>query len=87
MDLPADGRRRVIIDAIRPSIDCGRFPIKRVVGDQLTIEADAFTDGHDEIVCLLQYRIADVAAQNRRPPGSKFRLSRWATIFGELKFV
>jgi starch synthase (maltosyl-transferring) len=51
-----DGRRRVVVDAVRPQVDCGQFGIKRIVGDELTIEADVFADGHDEIVCLLQHR-------------------------------
>ncbi len=54
---PAElGKRRVVVDAIRPSVDCGRFPIKRTLGEEITIDADVFADGHDEIVCLLQYR-------------------------------
>ena len=34
--LPADdlGRRRAVIENVRPSVDGGRFPIKRVVGDR-----------------------------------------------------
>ncbi|HJR75810.1 MAG TPA: maltotransferase domain-containing protein, partial [Nitrospiraceae bacterium] len=42
-----DGRRRVIIEGVRPAIDGGRFPIKRVVGQSVVVEADVFTDGHD----------------------------------------
>src|SRR6201998_2516082 len=48
-----DGRRRVVIEAITPAVDCGRFPAKRTVGDQVRVEADIFTDGHDAIAALL----------------------------------
>ena len=52
-----DGRRRVIIEGITPAVDGGRFPAKRTVGDQVRVEADIFTDGHDEIAaCLLARR-------------------------------
>jgi starch synthase (maltosyl-transferring) len=51
-----DGRRRVVIDKVRPEIDGGRFPIKRVVGEVVEVEADAFTDGHDAITCRLLWR-------------------------------
>ena len=51
-----DGRRRVVIDKVRPEIDGGRFPIKRVVGETVEVEADVFTDGHDAIVCRLLWR-------------------------------
>jgi starch synthase (maltosyl-transferring) len=50
------GRQRVIIEGVEPEIDCGRFPIKRVVGEAVAVEADAFTDGHDAIVCRLLWR-------------------------------
>ena len=48
-----DGRRRVIIEGITPQVDCGRFPAKRTVGDQVRVEADVFTDGHDAIAASL----------------------------------
>jgi len=44
-----EGRRRVIIEAITPQVDCGRFPAKRTAGDLVRVEADVFTDGHDAI--------------------------------------
>ncbi len=48
-----DGRRRVVIEGITPAVDCGRFPAKRTVGDQVVVEADIFTDGHDAIAAVL----------------------------------
>lgn len=50
------GRRRVIIEDVTPCVDHGRFPIKRVVGEDVCVEATAFADGHDVIVCRLRYR-------------------------------
>ena len=52
----SDGRRRVIIEGITPQVDCGRFPAKRTVGDQVRVEADVFTDGHDAIAASLLAR-------------------------------
>jgi starch synthase (maltosyl-transferring) len=49
------GRQRVVIEAVQPEIDDGRFPIKRVVGEDVIVEADAFADGHDAIACVLRY--------------------------------
>jgi starch synthase (maltosyl-transferring) len=51
-----DGRTRVIIENITPRVDDGEFPIKRVVGDNISVEADVFTDGHDSISCALLYK-------------------------------
>ncbi|PPK73006.1 alpha-1,4-glucan:maltose-1-phosphate maltosyltransferase [Methylobacter tundripaludum] len=53
-----DGRRRVVIENVQPEIDSGRFPIKRVIGQSVEVEADAFTDSHDALTCLLRYRHA-----------------------------
>jgi starch synthase (maltosyl-transferring) len=49
----SDGRKRVIIEGISPAVDGGRFPAKRTVGDQVRVEADIFTDGHDAIAASL----------------------------------
>ncbi len=51
-----DGRARVIIENVTPQVDDGEFPIKRIVGDTVTVEADVFTDGHDAISCALLYK-------------------------------
>ncbi len=51
-----DGRWRVIIEKVQPEIDSGRFPIKRVIGQTVVVEADAYTDGHDTLACVLRYR-------------------------------
>ena len=51
-----EGRARAVIEGVTPQVDGGRFPVKRVSGDTVTIEADVFTDGHDAVVCLLRYR-------------------------------
>lgn len=51
----ADGRNRVVIERVSPGIDCGRFPIKRVVGERVIVEADVFADGHDQIGCQILY--------------------------------
>ncbi len=49
-------KRRVIIENIKPETDCGRFPIKRVVGEKVVVTADIFADGHDAISARLLYR-------------------------------
>ncbi|MEP7312685.1 MAG: alpha-1,4-glucan--maltose-1-phosphate maltosyltransferase [Pseudomonadota bacterium] len=46
-------RARVVIEALSPVIDQGRFPVKRVVGELVVVEADVFADGHDIVCCAL----------------------------------
>jgi starch synthase (maltosyl-transferring) len=56
--LPARVPSRVVIEAVDPAIDGGRFPIKRTVGEEVTVGADVFTDGHDLLAAVLRYRHA-----------------------------
>ncbi len=51
-----EGRARVVIAGVYPQVDGGLFPVKRTLGDLVTIEADIFTDGHDAVVSSLMYR-------------------------------
>ncbi len=45
---------RVVIENVTPRVDDGHFPVKRVVGDTLVVEADVFADGHDELRAVLR---------------------------------
>ncbi|MCL4359235.1 MAG: alpha-1,4-glucan--maltose-1-phosphate maltosyltransferase [Candidatus Thermoplasmatota archaeon] len=47
---------RISIENVRPQIDCGRYPSKRVIGDTFTVEADIFTHGSERIRADLRYR-------------------------------
>lgn len=51
-----EGRTRVVIESVTPEIDFGRFPAKRVIGDEVLVEADIFAAGHDSISAELLYR-------------------------------
>ncbi|HEX5611252.1 MAG TPA: alpha-1,4-glucan--maltose-1-phosphate maltosyltransferase [Burkholderiales bacterium] len=55
-EMPPEGRVRAVIDAVRPSVDGGRFAVKRIAGDRVAVEADAFCDGHDTLRVLLRWR-------------------------------
>jgi starch synthase (maltosyl-transferring) len=60
-------RKRVVIEAVTPEVDCGRFPIKRVRGEKVIVEADAFTDGHDMLCCVLSYRQSEAGSWTEVP--------------------
>ncbi|HEX6313381.1 MAG TPA: alpha-1,4-glucan--maltose-1-phosphate maltosyltransferase, partial [Gemmatimonadaceae bacterium] len=55
-ELPVEGRSRVVIEGVTPEIDAGRFPVKRVLGDMMVVEVDAFADGHDVLDTVLLHR-------------------------------
>ena len=54
----SDGRSRVVIENVHPEIDAGQFAVKRTVGESVDVEADIFTDGHDAITAILEYRLS-----------------------------
>ncbi|MGE9290196.1 MAG: maltotransferase domain-containing protein, partial [Puniceicoccales bacterium] len=53
----ASGANRVIIENIEPSCDHGLFPVKSIIGEPVDVSAHIFTDGHDRIRAVLQYRL------------------------------
>ncbi|MBU0605272.1 MAG: alpha-1,4-glucan--maltose-1-phosphate maltosyltransferase [Candidatus Omnitrophica bacterium] len=55
-------KNRIVIEKIAPMIDCGAFPIKRVVGEEVVVSADVYADGHDKVRAFLLYRESDKAA-------------------------
>ncbi len=52
---PRGADQRVIIEALEPEVDGGRFPAKATPGE-VRIECDAFADGHDSIAVVLLWR-------------------------------
>ncbi|HEX4320115.1 MAG TPA: alpha-1,4-glucan--maltose-1-phosphate maltosyltransferase [Acidobacteriaceae bacterium] len=53
---PVDGRSRVVIEDVTPQIDGGRYPVCRVLEDEVTVTAAIFADGHDHLGARLFYR-------------------------------
>ncbi|MEX0710314.1 MAG: maltotransferase domain-containing protein [Chloroflexota bacterium] len=60
-------RRSIVIEHISPELDCGRYPVKRVVGDDLLVTADIFADGHDLLDAVLLLRAEDDEAWTETP--------------------
>ncbi|PYN71889.1 MAG: alpha-1,4-glucan--maltose-1-phosphate maltosyltransferase [Candidatus Rokuibacteriota bacterium] len=77
MDAP---RRTVVIEAVAPAVDCGRYPVKREVGAVLEVSADIFKDGHDVLAAYLRYRRAGERAW-RETPMRHVDNDRWAGEF------
>jgi starch synthase (maltosyl-transferring) len=75
-----DGRIRAVIEAVSPQVEGGRFPVKRCVGDRVVVEADAFADGHDVVLCALLWRRAD-EADWQRAPMNRLVNDRWRGSF------
>ncbi len=71
---------RVAIEAVEPGVDAGRFAIKRLVGERVTVAADIFIDGHGKLSAALQWRAKD---QNdwREIPMRLVANDRWSASF------
>jgi starch synthase (maltosyl-transferring) len=58
---------RIAIESITPQVDTGEFPVRRVVGENVVVEADLIADGHDKIAAELIWRCFDEETWQRAP--------------------
>ena len=71
---------RVVIESVRPQVDGGRYPVKRVIGEQVLVEADVFADGHDQVACELLWKFHEESEWRVAP--MEFRHNdHWAAAF------
>ena len=57
----------VVIENLQPLIDGGRYPIKRIIGEDLVVGADIFKDGHDVVAAVLKWRVLGKHAWRETP--------------------
>jgi starch synthase (maltosyl-transferring) len=62
-----DGWNRVAIERLSPRIDGGRFPIKRITGDPVAVEAAIVADGHELVSAVVLHRRAEDDAWTEVP--------------------
>ncbi len=66
------GVGRVVVEHVRPAVDCGAMPAKAAVGQPLRVSADVFADGHDLLVAWVRHG----------KPGTRQRLEEPMTAVG-----
>src|SRR5687768_5562362 len=71
---------RVVIESVRPQVDGGRYPVKRVVGEEVEVEADVFADGHDAVFCELLHKY-ESETEWRAVPMEFRHNDHWAASF------
>ena len=84
---------RIAVTDVRPTVSCGRYPARAVVGEQVTVSATIFREGHDLVGGSVSLRRPDRARTARLrmaegPPGT----DTWSTVIpvdiaGEWTFV
>lgn len=57
----------VVIGNLWPSVEGGRFPIKRIAGEPLEVWADIFRDGHGVLAAVLKWRRRGISAWEEAP--------------------
>jgi starch synthase (maltosyl-transferring) len=71
---------RVVIENLEPSVDDGRFAVKRAVGESVVVSADIFADGHDVLSAVLLYR-SGVGSEWAEAPMRELGNDRWEGEF------
>lgn len=75
----------VVIENLQPLLDGGHYPIKRIIGEDLGVEANIFKDGHDVVAAVLKWRVLGKRAW-RETPMNFVDNDRWrgvCTIYDE----
>ena len=72
--------RRIYIEDVYPSVDGGRFAVKRIAGESVEVWADIFRDGHSVLAADLLWR-ADTADKWARTPMRLHNNDRWTASF------
>jgi starch synthase (maltosyl-transferring) len=82
---------RLVLEAVEPMVDGGAFAAKRVVGEEVTVTATLFGDGHEQLAAELLWRAADSEEWQRVPmeqlPNDRWRGRFPLTRLGRHQFV
>src|SRR5690348_3391544 len=55
---------RILIQAVEPVVDCGRYPVKRTVGERVDVYATIVKDGHDVLRAAVRVKPAKGKARD-----------------------
>jgi starch synthase (maltosyl-transferring) len=81
-----------VVTAITPLVDGGAFPLKRVVGEPVTVGATVFADGHDRLRVVVAHRAAgakgwtEVAMASTNPGRDEWGATFVPSVEGEHRF-
>ena len=56
MSIPKTTPARIQIQEVSPQVDCGRYPVKRTVGDLVEVTARIFRDGHETLGAAVRHK-------------------------------
>jgi starch synthase (maltosyl-transferring) len=69
MPLPktANPPARIQIQDVTPQVDCGRYPVKRTLGERVEVTAKIFRDGHEQLGAAVRYKPAGATRWQESP--------------------
>lgn len=70
----------VVIENLWPRIEDGKYPIKRTPGEEVTVYADIFKEGHDVVLAVVKWRAAG-AKKWQEAPMTPIEEDRWRGSF------
>ncbi|MGH2972775.1 MAG: alpha-1,4-glucan--maltose-1-phosphate maltosyltransferase [Gaiellaceae bacterium] len=62
---------RIQILEVKPQVDCGRYPVKRIAGERVEVAARIFRDGHDALGAAVRFRPAGTTRWQEAPLESR----------------
>src|SRR3954470_4333317 len=73
---------RIVVRGVSPVVEGGAFPLKRVVGEPISVAATVFADGHDRLFVVVAHKASGAASWTSVPmtstnPG----LDEWSATF------
>jgi starch synthase (maltosyl-transferring) len=54
--IPKTAPARIQIREVSPQVDCGRYPVKRTVGERVEVTARIFRDGHETLGAAVRHK-------------------------------
>ena len=80
MPPPRTRPSRILIQDVWPQLDCGRYPVKRSLGDPIEVWADVFRDGHEVLGAAVRYKRTG-ARRWEEVPMRHVEADRWTASF------
>jgi starch synthase (maltosyl-transferring) len=71
---------RLRIEQVTPSVDGGALPARGVIGTPIVVEADIFSDGHDQLAARLIWR-GPGTLEEQSAPFTSMGNDRWRAVF------
>ena len=72
---------RLLIEHVAPTIDGGRYAIKRIVGDTVRVAVDVLRDGHAQLGARIAFRGPQDVAWSYAPLTYDYDRDRWSGAF------